>query len=219
MQSSNTNAQMDQLDTAKKLLTLENQVRNGANWFFWIAALSIINSIIFNFGGGLTFVMGLGLTQIVDGFLFGLTQEISGNIVNILRIMGIFVNLLLAGVFVVFGYFAKKRIHWVLITGMVIYALDAAIVAIFGDWLGLAFHALALIGLSGGIRAMSQLAKLEDYRKSGDVAGIQTILNPTEDLALLEKKKQNFRRFSLVVIGLFGALVLFVIVMVFLFAR
>ncbi len=109
MEQSNVSTQMDQLNTAKKLLTLENQAKNGVNWFFWIAAISFINSIIFYFGGGLTFVMGLGLTQIVDGVVFGLTQDLSGGMATILRGMGIFVNLLLVGMFVAFGIFAKKR--------------------------------------------------------------------------------------------------------------
>ena len=43
------------------------QLRSGANWFYWIAGLSVVNSLIFAFGGKVSFIAGLGLTQIVDG--------------------------------------------------------------------------------------------------------------------------------------------------------
>ena len=221
MGQSSISTEMDQINTAKKLLTLENQAKNGVNWFYWIAALSIINSIVFNFGGGLTFVMGLGLAQIVDGVVFGLTQSLSGGMVTILRGMGIFVNLLLAGMFVVFGIFAKKGIRWVLVTGMVIYAIDAALVGIFGDWLGLLFHGLALVGLWTGWQAMRKLRDIQTAQSIGDVAAMQTILaqQVMADSNDQQKRKRNFRRFTLIIIGIFGLLTLFVMVMVALYAR
>lgn len=209
----------DPIQSAKRLLALESRAKNGANWFFWIAGLSILNSIIFYFDGALTFVMELGLTQIVDGFVYGMSQELSTNVAGILRGMGILVNLLLAGVFVGFGYFAKKGMRWLLITGMVIYAIDAVIVGLFGDWLGVLFHLLALAGLWGGMRAIGQLAQLENYQKHGDMAGIQSIINPPVSTEMDTQRKRNFRLFSLIIIGLFGALTLFVVVMVALYAR
>ena len=53
--------------------SLESQVRllfqqgaNGANWFYWIAGLSLINSVITLVGGKISFVLGLAVTGITD---------------------------------------------------------------------------------------------------------------------------------------------------------
>ena len=42
------------------------QLKNGANWFYWIAGLSLVNSAIFAFGGHVSFIAGLAYTQIID---------------------------------------------------------------------------------------------------------------------------------------------------------
>src|SRR5207245_2159091 len=44
----------------------EQVVKSGANWFVWIAGLSVVNSIVGMSGGHLHFIFGLGITQIVD---------------------------------------------------------------------------------------------------------------------------------------------------------
>src|SRR5690349_8489985 len=51
---------------------LERQVRSGARWFFWIGGLSLINTLIAMSGRGLVFIVGLGMTQIIDGFAKGM---------------------------------------------------------------------------------------------------------------------------------------------------
>src|SRR5438477_10996020 len=43
--------------------------RSGANWFYWIAALSLLNSIIFFTGSNFSFFVGLGLTPLIDALL------------------------------------------------------------------------------------------------------------------------------------------------------
>lgn len=51
---------------------------------------------------------------------------------------------------VFFGVFANKKHQWAFVTGMVLYALDAAIYVLFQDWLGVAFHRVrALLHLQG----------------------------------------------------------------------
>ncbi len=50
----------------EELFNKEAAVKSGANWFVWIAILSIINSVIVTMNGNLNFIIGLGITQIVD---------------------------------------------------------------------------------------------------------------------------------------------------------
>ena len=49
---------------------LPMQVRKGASWFYWIAGASVVNTIIFLFGGNLNFIVGLGVTQVINGIAF-----------------------------------------------------------------------------------------------------------------------------------------------------
>src|SRR5690349_21130602 len=43
-------------------------MHRGANWFYWIAGLSLVNSAIFAFGGQVSFILGLSYTQVIDVF-------------------------------------------------------------------------------------------------------------------------------------------------------
>ena len=53
-------------DAIEGKLKIESKFKSGASWFFWIAGLSIINSIILLAGGQWNFIVGLGVTQIID---------------------------------------------------------------------------------------------------------------------------------------------------------
>jgi hypothetical protein len=141
-------------------LTLETKARNGVNWFFWIAGLSMINTIVYLAGGNLTFIVGLGATQFVDGITTGLIQEIGSGSTTILRLAALAIDIGLTGIFVVAGLLGRRKYRWALISGMILYVLDAGLFIWVGDILGIAFHALALWGLWGGLRAMNALKKL-----------------------------------------------------------
>src|SRR6266850_5927019 len=52
------------VDAARK--ALESQRRNGAQWFYWVAALSLINSVVALTGAEWRFILGLGVTQVVQ---------------------------------------------------------------------------------------------------------------------------------------------------------
>src|SRR5262249_466386 len=49
-----------------EVLALARQFNAGSSWFFWIAALSVINSLIAVFGGNWRFIFGLGITSVAD---------------------------------------------------------------------------------------------------------------------------------------------------------
>jgi hypothetical protein len=52
--------------TATPNLIAAARVVNGAKWFYWIAGLSLVNSLVVVFGGNFHFVLGLGITSVVD---------------------------------------------------------------------------------------------------------------------------------------------------------
>lgn len=142
-----------------RLAALMRRQKIGANNFYWISALSVINSLIASFGGGLTFVIGLAITQIVDGLAIGVGQG-APELALIARIIGLVLSISISGVIALFGYFAGKGRRWAFITGMTLYGLDALLMLVFTDWIGFAFHLYFLWGLFTGLQALNQLQKL-----------------------------------------------------------
>lgn len=139
----------------RELSTISN-IKNGASWFYWIAGFSVINTLLIIFDGNLNFVVGLGLTQLVDEFSYTFSDYF-GMIANM---CGIGINILIALVFVYLGIMANKGKRWSFIIGMILYALDAIIFIIFKDFLGVAFHIFALIGIFGGFKALHKSNEL-----------------------------------------------------------
>ena len=140
------------------------RMKSGANNFYWIAALSVINSILSMTGSSTYFVIGLAVTLIVDGMTIGLSQSLPEASV-IVKIVGLIVSILIAAVFALFGYFAAQGKRWAFIVGIVLYGLDGLIMLAFADWIGVLFHAFFLWGLFGGWRALGELQKMSPQRQ------------------------------------------------------
>jgi hypothetical protein len=140
------------------------RARVSGDWFVWIAGLSIANSIISTISPSTTwgFFFGLGITQIIDGF----SQVAHAPIV------GLIIDILIAGVWVFFGLQAKKAKSWAFIVGMVCYVIDALIMLPFGDYLGAAVHAYALFRIFPGLAASKDYAQIQaQMRQQGAIYG------------------------------------------------
>ena len=122
----------------------------GAHWFYWIAGLSVINSIVAATGSTWGFMAGLGVTQLIDG----LGQAMGTWSKPITLVL----DGMVASVFVGLGWWAGRK-TWVYVTGMVLFALDSIVFALVGDWLGLGFHGLVLFFLWNGLSAKFALDK------------------------------------------------------------
>ena len=122
------------------------RVRNGAKWFYWVAGLSLVNSAIVIFGGSIHFVVGLGITSVVDAAAKHLGS--TGTVLDLV------INGFVAGVFALFGRFALKSQKWAFITGMALYAADALLLLVARDVLSVAFHAYALYAIYRGLAAV-----------------------------------------------------------------
>ncbi len=150
-----TNAQDAVISDGRPPLT-NQQVKSGASWFYWIAGLSIINTLIANFGGEMTFIVGLGITQFVDG----LFMAIFGDAVGMARTIGMAVmvafDLFFAGLFIFFGVKAAQGKRWAFLVGMFLYTLDSFIYFMVQDWFGFGFHVFALVMMFIGFRAIGK---------------------------------------------------------------
>lgn len=128
---------------------LEEQLNSGANWFYWIAVLSLVNSVIILSGSDRYFIIGLATTLMTDLVInswFALVFDV-----------------IVAGVLIAFGIFAKKGKSGIFVVGMTLYGLDAMLYIAFDDYLSFAFHLLALYGIYRGLNASMKLKKF-DYR-------------------------------------------------------
>ena len=127
---------------------LLRRVRLGARWFLWIAGLSLVNTFMAASGKGFVFLIGLGVTQVIDG----LAAKMGSN-----AMIGVGFNVIVASIFALFGVFAWRRQSWSFVVGMIFYALDALIFLATSSWIGLAFHVFVLYWLFMGLKANNQL--------------------------------------------------------------
>ena len=145
-------------ETVQARLALQAQFRNGANWFFWIAGMSLVNTLVVLFGGHWGFVIGLGVTQVIDAVL------LQGDGSAASRLAGPLITAVVASMFIAFGYFARQGRRAAFIAGITLYVLDSLIFLFAVDVLGIALHAFALYCLVKGLRAKDQLDRLPKPR-------------------------------------------------------
>jgi hypothetical protein len=118
---------------------LERQRRSGGQWFYWIAGLTLVNAVAGFAGQDWRFILGLGVTQIVqelaksgsDGTKAGLRDPRAAR---------------------------RPGQGWAFVLGMTLYALDGAIFVLIQDWAGAAFHAFALLMITRGYVASRRLS-------------------------------------------------------------
>ena len=130
---------------------LERRANTGSSWFFWIAAFSLINSVLHFAGSGVGFMAGLGITIVIDLIV----QKLG----TLARIVGLVLDIGIAGFFVGMWLLAKRHSAG-FVVGMVVYVIDTLLFLLVRDWMGLAFHAFALYSIVIGLRATLALAKL-----------------------------------------------------------
>lgn len=132
----------------------------GANWFFWIAALSLVNTAMAHGGGDRHFIIGLSITAIVDGIAHEIGKQ-QPQAASLAMGIAIGFSICTAVVVVLVGWLSRKRLLWVFGIGMGLYLLDGLAYLAFGDFLSAGFHAYALFLMSRGFSAYRQLTKLE----------------------------------------------------------
>ena len=121
-------------------------MRRGADWFFWIAAFAVVNSLLVTFSGTQDSLFGLGATRWVDAAM----RE---NALAPVNTIGLAFNLAIAGIFAAFGYYAREGRDRVFMLGIFLYVVDAMIVLGFKDFFAFGFHIVALFFLFKGLWA------------------------------------------------------------------
>jgi len=135
------------------------RMRRGAGWFFTIALLSGVNSVLQIFDAKIRFIFGLGITQVVDGVARGMGQ---GGTVVIAVVDGLFIVML-----ILCSRWAKAGSQGAFLGGMVAYALDGVLLLLFSMWLDAAVHAYALWMIWQGYTASRELAQMQQAAQPG----------------------------------------------------
>ncbi|MEO5859206.1 MAG: hypothetical protein ABIR33_09685 [Pyrinomonadaceae bacterium] len=135
------------------------EMQLGANWFFWVAILGVINSAIVYYFGLPSLFFGLGTTQYVDSQMVASGPEAQ-------RVAGLAINLGIAGVIASFGYLTRKGGDVAFIVGMFLYVFDSVIALGYRDFFSFGFHMFALFFMFKGL-----LASRRRYDPSVDYTG------------------------------------------------
>ena len=129
---------------------LQQRINTGANWFYWIAGLTLVNSVAAYSGNQFRFIIGLGTTQVLDALASS----------SRLSAVALGIDALVILTCAIVGRYARVS-RQVYIAGMLAYGLDAILFVVFRDVFGLGFHAFALWNLSKGLRAFGELRNPE----------------------------------------------------------
>lgn len=154
----------------------ERQTQQGGDWFFWIAGLSIANSVLRLIHSPVGVFFGLGTTDVID--YYGASPGGPGSLIA-LGFDG-----LVAGLFALFGVFARKGARWAFIVGAVFYILDALVILLLTrQYLEVAAHAYVLFRLFQGFQAAGQLAALRAQSAGGPYGGyVPPASTPSNDV-------------------------------------
>lgn len=154
-----------------ELAQLHVRGTSGAGWFFWIAALSLINSIILLSGGDRHFVVGLGVTSIADAVARGIADE-NPEAAGVAKGIAFGFTVLVAAVVCLFGWLSRRPVLPIFALGMILYLLDGLIYVLFGDWMSVGFHAFVLFGMWNGFNAYRQMKAMKAVLEQQLAAGM-----------------------------------------------
>jgi hypothetical protein len=120
-------------------------VQSAARWFWWIAGLSLVNTVLFHTGSDMSFVIGLAMTTLASALF-------ADNLVIALTLAGITIAFYFA-----MGLYAQRHKLWAFYVGLAIYAIDALIYVGVSDWMSVGFHAFAAFFIFRGIARVREL--------------------------------------------------------------
>lgn len=95
---------------------LQHTARLGSRWFYVIAGLSLINTLLQYGGAPVRLALGLAITQVIDGIL--------GSTFPQLYYLSLVIDVVIAAAFIGFGYLSGRGDVVVFIVGLVLYLID-----------------------------------------------------------------------------------------------
>lgn len=122
----------------------------GADVFFVLAALSILNSLIVYLFELRNMPFAFAVTQWIDGTTGPMTAQGWSPPLQLSRLL---VDILIAVAFAGFGWFARKGSDVAFVLGMFLYIVDAMLAIGLREFWGFGFHLVALFFIFKGLLA------------------------------------------------------------------
>jgi hypothetical protein len=135
---------------------LREQINSSANWFYWVAGLSLVNIAVSLAGSKWGFAIGLGLPQL---FIALAAKSASNGPLALHTVLLWALSIAVPCFFIACGWLARFPSLAAFVAGAVVFAIDSLLFVVAGDWIGIAFHALVLFFLWKGIAATRQFQK------------------------------------------------------------
>lgn len=132
--------------------------KSGAAWFYWVAGLSLINTLSALTESNFGFALGLNVTLISDHLAL---SAVNGGADASVKIFALGFDLFVYAVLAACGWFSQKRVLPVFAVGMGLYLLDALLFFLVFEVVSLALHAFALWSMWAGFAAFRRLNALE----------------------------------------------------------
>jgi hypothetical protein len=162
----------DPLDTLRaQLAQLHARGTSGAGWFYWIAALSLVNSVILLSGGDRHFVVGLGVTLVADVVAKEVANQ-NPEIATVAKGIAFGFDLFVAAIVCLFGWLSRRPILPIFVVGMILYLLDGLIYLLAGEWMSVGFHAFVLLGMWSGFSAYREMKQIKAALEQRLAAGV-----------------------------------------------
>lgn len=140
---------MDIFDDDSARHVTRTSVLHSADWFFWLAILSVINSLIVYFYNIPNTPMALGITQWIDGTQSGIKSSLTEG--------WLVIDLLIAAALAGFGLLARRGSDIAFVVGIFVYLIDAFLTIGVRDFFGFGVHLVALFFLFKGLLASRHL--------------------------------------------------------------
>lgn len=151
-----SSAQPEQTEKQKKQAA---EQKAGIGWARAVAVFTGVNCILALTDIGIRMMVGLAITDVLMAVMKGI--GVVPLVVSAVFTLGI------AAVAFFLSWLAEKEGQlWALMVFFVLYALDAAVAGLFGDWLGAGLHVFALLFIGRGYLAARAL------RRGSDAAGL-----------------------------------------------
>ena len=136
---------------AAELMAARN---SGANWFFWIVGLSIINTLISLTGTDWGFSLGVAATQVADYLAYDGKSALG-------RVFALGFDVLVFGFYALCGVQAMRGATWAFVLGLIFFALDTLLMLFMQQWIGLLLHGWAIFSIFTGLIANTNLRKMQ----------------------------------------------------------
>ncbi len=139
---------MTQQERETLLANALEPIHRGANWFYWIVGLSLVNVGLAVAEADRHFLVGVAMAEIATGLITEVDASTTYQVIG-----GVLIFIIL-GAFLLIGRKAHKPSKIAFIIGMVLYGLDGIIYLAFSDFLSAAFHGYVIYNFWTGYKAI-----------------------------------------------------------------